>query len=86
MKDELPKDIVYRSKKGFGIPVAKWINKELKEFALELFQERKIKEQGIFNYQYIKQLFEEHFSRRRDNRKLLWTLMVFQIWLEKWGE
>jgi len=86
MKNKLPKNIIYRSKKGFGIPIAKWIRNELKDFVLELFEEKKIKNQGIFNYIYIKQLLKEHFSGQKDNRKLLWTLMIFQMWLEKWGK
>lgn len=85
MKDKIPKNIVYRSKKGFGIPIAKWIRDELKDFTLFLFEEKKIKEQGIFSYPYINQLLKEHFSGKRDNRKLLWTLMIFQIWHERWG-
>lgn len=84
MKDKLPKNIVCRSKKGFGMPVAKWIRNDLKEFVLELLEEKKIKNQGIFNYIYIKQLLQEHFSGRKDNRKLIWTLIVFQMWSEKW--
>tara|TARA_Y100000031_G_scaffold157149_1_gene216775 strand:+ start:5170 stop:7032 length:1863 start_codon:yes stop_codon:yes gene_type:complete len=84
MKGKLPDNIINRPKKGFGIPVAKWIRKELKGLALELLEESKIKKQGIFNYPYIKQLLNEHFSGHRDNRKLIWTLMIFQMWQEKW--
>ena len=84
MKDKIPKNIVYRAKKGFGMPVAKWIREELKDFTLELFIEKKIKEQGIFNYSYVKQLLQEHFAGRKDNRKLIWTLIVFQMWARKW--
>lgn len=85
MEDRLPKEIVYRKKKGFGIPLAEWLTKELRPLLFELFAERKIKNQGLFNYQYINKLLEDHFSRRADNRKLMWTLMVFQMWREKWS-
>ena len=84
MEDKIPKNIVYRPKKGFGMPIAKWMNKELRNFTLGLFEEARIKNQGIFDYSYVKQLLEEHFSGKKDNRKLLWTLMVFQMWHEKW--
>ena len=84
MKDKLPKNIVYRSKKGFGVPIAKWIRQDLKDFVLDVFSESKIKEQGIFNYRYINNLLKEHFNGQKDNRKVLWTLLVFQIWREKW--
>lgn len=84
MEDKLPKEIVYRKKKGFGMPMAAWLTKELKPLVFDLLSETKIKNQGLFNYQYINKLLNDHFSHRTDNRKLIWTLMVFQMWREKW--
>ena len=84
MADKLPKEIVYRKKKGFGLPMADWLTKELKPLVLDLLSENKIKNQGLFNYQYINKLLDNHFYRRTDNRKLIWTLMVFQMWRGKW--
>ncbi len=86
MKDKVPQNIVFRSKKGFGMPVAKWIKDELKDFVLDIFSQSKIKRQGIFNFDYINQLLREHFNSQKDNRKLIWTLLVFEIWLEKWHQ
>lgn len=79
----LPKGIADRKKKGFGIPVAKWFKNELKEFILDVFEESKIKQEGFFNYPYIKKLLDEHFEGRKDNRKQLWTLLVFELWSNK---
>jgi asparagine synthase (glutamine-hydrolysing) len=84
MAGKLPKNIVYRKKKGFGIPLAGWLSKELKPLALDLLSEARIKRSGLFNYQYINKLLDDHFSRRADNRKLIWSLMVFQLWRGKW--
>lgn len=84
MADKLPREIIQRKKKGFGVPLADWLARDLKPLALELFAEEKIKKQGLFNYQYINKILTDHFSRRVDNRKLIWTLMVFQMWQERW--
>ena len=84
MEDKLPREIVNRKEKGFGMPLADWLTNELKPLALELLSEENINKQGLFNYEYIKNLLNEHFSRRADNRKLIWTLMVFMMWEEKW--
>ncbi len=84
MADKLPREIVYRRKKGFGMPVASWLTRELKPLVLDLLSEEKIKEQGLFNYKYINRLLDDHFSKRADNRKLIWTLLMFQMWQEKW--
>ena len=80
MRRKLPDDIIDRPKKGFGIPLSLWIRNELKELCEETLSEENINKQGYFDYKYIKKLKEEHFSMRKNNRKELWNLMVFQIW------
>ncbi len=84
LRSILPQDIIKRPKKGFNMPVAHWLMGELRELVLEMLAEKRINQQGFFNYSYIKGLLEEHFARRRDNRKELWTLLVFQLWYEKY--
>ncbi len=79
----LPDEIIHRTKKGFGVPVAKWFKDELKDFVLDVLDERKIKREGVFNSKFIRGLLQDHFSGARDNRKLIWTLVVFELWREK---
>lgn len=77
----LPENIINRKKKGFGIPVAVWLKKELKEFILEVLnKDNKMK---LFNQLYIKNLLYQHFSGNIDNRKKIWTLFMFELW---WNE
>ena len=83
-KDLLPKEIVQRKKKGFGIPLSKWFNGELKTLLLGYLHEDRIKKAGIFHYPYIKHLLDEHFSQKCDHRKQLWTLLVFEMWREEY--
>jgi len=78
----LPEQIIHRPKKGFGIPVAKWIKTDLKEMFLDTFSENKIRQGGLFNWPFIRRLLEDHLRHRKDNRKLLWTLFVFEAWQE----
>jgi asparagine synthase (glutamine-hydrolysing) len=80
----LPDGIITRKKKGFGIPISQWLGGELKDFMLDHLSERRIKQQGYFNYAYIKDLIEDHLKKKKDNRKLLWTLLIFQVWHEKY--
>lgn len=84
MEDKLPKDIVYRKKKGFGIPLAKWLREELKPLVSELLGEDKLRAQGLFNPEYVRGITEDHFSKKVDNRKQIWTLLVFQMWYDRW--
>lgn len=82
----LPREIVNRPKKGFNMPVAHWLTGELRDLVLYLLSKVRVTQQGLFNYAYVERLIDEHFSRRRDNRKLLWTLLMFQLWYNKYIE
>ncbi|MEA3398688.1 MAG: asparagine synthase (glutamine-hydrolyzing) [Patescibacteria group bacterium] len=84
MADKLPEKIIKRKKKGFGIPIAEWISGPLKPMVTDLLSQERIKKQNLFNPDYINYLLKQHFSRRQDNRKQIWTLLIFQIWQEKW--
>ncbi len=76
----LPKNIIHRQKKGFGIPLAKWLSTDLKDFMLGHLNEATIRRQGLFDYRYIKRLVDEQLAKIKDHRELLWTLIVFQSW------
>ncbi len=80
----LPESITQRPKKGFGIPVGKWLKNEFKPVVNELLNESFIKRQGIFQWQYINSLLDEHNLNVADRRKELWTLLMFQWWWQKY--
>ena len=80
----LPRAVVHRQKRGFGIPLAKWLTGRLKPLMLYYFSEEKIRAQKIFNYPYIHRLVEEQMAKKKDNREFLWTLLVFQLWYERY--
>ena len=79
----LPEGIANRPKKGFGIPISRWLTGELKDFMRSTLSEESIKRYGFFHYPTVKALMDQHLAKKKDNRKLLWTLLVFQIWCEK---
>jgi asparagine synthase (glutamine-hydrolysing) len=82
----LPDQIINRKKKGFGIPISKWLTGELRSYMLDYLGEERIRRQGFFNYPYVKRLIDDHLGKRNDNRKLLWTLLIFQMWYERFFE
>ena len=86
MKKYLPPDIINRSKKGFGIPVAEWIKSNLKTLVLDVFSKGKVQREGFFDYLYIHKLLEDHFQGKSDNRKLIWTLLMFELWYKNFME
>ncbi len=85
MKGRLPDSVLNRGKKGFNMPVAKWFTGTLRPLIEDLLAPAKLKREGFFNTDYVQQLLQEHMSGQRDHRKLLWTLLVFELWYEHWG-
>ena len=84
MRGRLPQNIIDSSKKGFGIPVARWLRGELKSLMLEVLDSKKLAGEGIFQPKTVELLISEHLSGKKDNRKLLWTLMAFELWRKNW--
>ena len=80
MKDILPHNILNRPKKGFGIPIAEWLKGRLNPLVHDMLAPQKLKEQGLFNADYVQKLIKEHETGAASHHKELWTLLVFQLW------
>ncbi|MGH3109596.1 MAG: asparagine synthase (glutamine-hydrolyzing) [Gaiellaceae bacterium] len=86
LADDLPAGIARRKKKGFGVPVADWIKGELREAVQDELSAERLSRQGLFEPAAVERLLSEHLAGRRDNRKPIWTLFVFQLWHRRWAE
>jgi asparagine synthase (glutamine-hydrolysing) len=84
MKDKLPYNAVFRKKKGFGIPLAEWLRGPLRPLCEELLSPTALSEHNLFNEAEVKRLMQEHVAGKKDNRKELWNLVVFQLWYQRW--
>jgi asparagine synthase (glutamine-hydrolysing) len=80
MSTLLPKSILQRPKKGFGIPVSRWLRGPLKPWIEELLSESSINRAGLFRPATVKRLLDEHMSRKHDRRKELWALGMITAW------
>ncbi|MCJ7664701.1 MAG: asparagine synthase (glutamine-hydrolyzing) [Desulfobacterales bacterium] len=85
IRGRIPDEIGKRGKKGFGIPIAKWLCGELKDLMLEQLSEKRLKKQEIFNPSAVKRLVADHLAHRADNRKKIWNLLIFQLWWDNFG-
>lgn len=84
MRGKLLDSIIDRKKKGFGIPMARWLKTDLNPLMHELLSDDELKKSDVFNPEPIRQLMAEHEAGTADHRKKLWTLMVFQLWHAQW--
>ncbi|QQR87187.1 MAG: asparagine synthase (glutamine-hydrolyzing) [Flavobacteriales bacterium] len=80
MRGKLPDAIIDRPKKGFGIPLSHWLRHELRALCDDMLSPERIRRDGYFNVAYVERLKREHMSGKANHRKLLWTLIVFQLW------
>ncbi len=80
----VPKRILERPKKGFGIPVARWIRGPLRPLFQDLFSEASLKRSAVFAPAPTQALLEHHLAGRADLRKPLWTLAMFLLWQRRW--
>jgi asparagine synthase (glutamine-hydrolysing) len=80
---KLPRDILYRKKKGFGIPLTKWLRYDLRPLLEKTFAKERMEREGLFSIPFVHTLMNEHFNGKRDNRKQLWVLLMFEQWKER---
>ena len=82
----LPSFVTKRGKKGFGVPVAEWLKVKLRPLARDLLSPERVRRAGVFNPDYVARLQDEHERGVANHRKLLWTLLMFELWHESFIE
>jgi asparagine synthase (glutamine-hydrolysing) len=80
----LPDKVIKRPKKGFGVPIAKWVKGPLNPLFREMLAFDRVRREGFLNPEYVAQLLQDHLLNKRDNRKQLWTLLVWELWLDRY--
>ena len=78
--DLLPQEILTRGKEGFSIPIKNWIMQELRPLLLDTLSEKRIKQRGYFQPQYVQHLIQEHLDGKENHSHRLWALMMVEIW------
>jgi asparagine synthase (glutamine-hydrolysing) len=77
----LPREILYRPKMGFGVPLARWFRGPLREPVRKAVLGSVVAETGWFNAAYLRRLVEDHQSGLRDHSAPLWTVLMFESFL-----
>lgn len=78
----VPQSLVDRPKRGFHMPVADWLRGPLRDWAEALLDERRLREEGMLDPKEIRQKWVEHVTGVTRWDYHLWTVLMFQSWLE----
>lgn len=81
----IPTHMFERPKHGFSVPLHRWFRGELKSLLQEYLGRDKIRKEGLFNADFVDQIVAEHLAGKRDREALLWSLIFWQMWREKWN-
>jgi asparagine synthase (glutamine-hydrolysing) len=82
MKDELPRNVLNRKKRGFTPPIINWLNNSISDLESQYFSQKRIKEQKLFDYEYIKKISDDYKNGKTSNYVKIWSMICLQSWLE----
>jgi asparagine synthase (glutamine-hydrolysing) len=81
----VPRECVYRPKEGFSIPIKNWLKGEFRGIIEHYLAPARLRQAGLFAPEVIERLWGEHLENRANHSHLLWSLLVFEQWRDRWG-
>lgn len=78
----VPAELVDRPKMGFGVPIGEWLRGGMRDWAEDLLDPLRIKQDGILNSSWVTNKWREHADGLKNWEYQLWDILMFQSWLE----
>ncbi len=84
LRGTLPAAVLARRKQGFGVPIGAWLRGPLRRALEERLAPERVSRRGLFDSATTSRLMAEHLEGRKDHRKILWALVIFDAWCERY--
>ena len=82
----LPRDVIYRSKSGFGAPIRKWIINDMNNLINDYLSSETIIKRGIFNHEKVSSLIEKNKKGIIDASYPIWSLLAIESWMRQFND
>jgi asparagine synthase (glutamine-hydrolysing) len=83
VRDLVPSVILRRPKRGFGLPLRRWMTGELAGLARDMLLDRTARERGLFEPREVERLFASMWCRDRNAPDRVWTLLALELWFRE---
>ncbi len=80
----VPPKLTERAKAGFAVPLDVWLRGPLRNWAGDMLSEQRVRRAALFDHALVTRLWTEHQSGRRNHQHVLWALLMFESWRERW--
>ena len=79
----VPREVIYRRKMGFGVPIGKWFRGEMKDFVRQVLLSERAMGRGIIKPEVLKRYVDEHVNAERDHSFQLWAFLMLELWYQR---
>lgn len=79
----LSKEIIYRSKTGFGAPVREWLSGPLKPLVNKLLSKDSVEARGLFEFSQVQSLIKDNEKGKGDFAYTIYALLTLEIWMRQ---
>lgn len=81
----VPRELIERPKQGFAVPLDRWLRGPLRDWAEDLLDKERLRRDGYFSVNTVRQAWSEHLSGKHNRQHELWNVLMFQAWLKEYA-
>ena len=82
----VPRAMIERPKTGFAVPVGAWLRGPLRDWAENLLDERRLREEGWFDAKLVRIAWDAHQAGRGNHWQAIWGVCMAQEWAARWAD